>query len=418
MCSIGIFIVHLQVNGEADIALGDLSYTRYHLELMDLSVPYTSHCLTFLTPEALTDNSWKTLILPFSPSLWAGVLFFLFCVGTLFYVLEHLTAWIQRKNQKNHPHPVESKTKVFVLNNGKSFLASKRSKRRKRTTKDIFDGYGDCILLTYSMMLFVSLPKFPRSWPLRCLTGWYWVYCILIVVTYRASLTAILANPAPRVTIDTLEELATSPIACGVWDEQNKEFFAKASDEISQEINEKITIINHVDDVVSRMSHGKFAYYENTHILREIRFKHDQIESNRGKSLHIMSKCAINMPISIGLEKNSPLKPRLDRLLRQIIESGLVGKWLLDSVAPFESSVEEPPQEALMDLKKLYGVIVALAIGFTLAILAFVGELLYWNYVTKKSPLYDKYNLAKLYAPKIRPRVVIVEHRSHQTHHI
>lgn len=59
------FSQNFQVNGRADIALADLYYTSYNLEHMDLSVPYNVECLTFLTPEALTDNSWQTLILPF-----------------------------------------------------------------------------------------------------------------------------------------------------------------------------------------------------------------------------------------------------------------------------------------------------------------------------------------------------------------
>ena len=53
------------VDGGANIALGDIYHTPYYMEHMDLSVPYSSECLTFLTPEALTDNSWQTLILPF-----------------------------------------------------------------------------------------------------------------------------------------------------------------------------------------------------------------------------------------------------------------------------------------------------------------------------------------------------------------
>lgn len=53
------------MDGAADIALGDLYYIPYFLEVMDLSIPYSSQCLTFLTPEALSDNSWQTLILPF-----------------------------------------------------------------------------------------------------------------------------------------------------------------------------------------------------------------------------------------------------------------------------------------------------------------------------------------------------------------
>ncbi|XP_052126932.1 uncharacterized protein LOC113216004, partial [Frankliniella occidentalis] len=52
-------------SGRAELVLGDLHYSPFHLRLMDLSVPYHSECLTFLTPEATTDNSWQTLILPF-----------------------------------------------------------------------------------------------------------------------------------------------------------------------------------------------------------------------------------------------------------------------------------------------------------------------------------------------------------------
>lgn len=53
------------INGNADFFLGDLHYTMHHLNYLDLSTPYNTECLTFLTPEALTDNSWKLLILPF-----------------------------------------------------------------------------------------------------------------------------------------------------------------------------------------------------------------------------------------------------------------------------------------------------------------------------------------------------------------
>lgn len=146
------------------------------------------------------------------------------------------------------------------------------------------------------------------------------------------------------------------------------------------------------------MSQGKFAYYENVFFLREMRHKHDQIESNKLKYLHIMKECAINMPISIGLEKNSPLKPSFDRLLRQVMEAGLTSKWLSDSIQRFEASIEEPPQEALMDLKKLYGVLFALLVGYSISLLALIGENLYWKFVTKRNTLYDKYDAMKLYS--------------------
>lgn len=35
--------------------------------------------------------------------MWAGVLFFLFCVGMVFYVFEHINIWIQRNEpEQNH----------------------------------------------------------------------------------------------------------------------------------------------------------------------------------------------------------------------------------------------------------------------------------------------------------------------------
>lgn len=62
----------------------------------------------------------------------------------------------------------------------------------------LFHDLPNSFLYTFSMLVMVSMPKLPTGWSLRILTGWYWVYCILVVVAYRASMTAILANPAPR----------------------------------------------------------------------------------------------------------------------------------------------------------------------------------------------------------------------------
>lgn len=63
--NLSIYYKYTQINGKADFALADLYYTPYNLEKMDLSIPYTTQCLTFLTPASSTDNSWQTLILPF-----------------------------------------------------------------------------------------------------------------------------------------------------------------------------------------------------------------------------------------------------------------------------------------------------------------------------------------------------------------
>lgn len=100
-----------------------------------------------------------------------------------------------------------------------------------------------------------------------------------------------------------------------------------------------------------------------------------------------MRDCIINMPVSLGLQKNSPLKPRVDQLIRRMLEAGLVEKWLYDvmkgAVLP-GSHTENDGTKALMNLQKMYGALVALAIGYGLSFLALLGELLHFRYVVKK----------------------------------
>lgn len=60
------------VKGVAAFFLGDLHYTMRHYRLLELSSPYKTECLTFLTPESLTENSWKLLILPFTYVKFSG----------------------------------------------------------------------------------------------------------------------------------------------------------------------------------------------------------------------------------------------------------------------------------------------------------------------------------------------------------
>lgn len=104
-----------------------------------------------------------------------------------------------------------------------------------------------------------------------------------------------------------------------------------------------------------------------------------------------MEECTLYMPISIGIDKNSPLKPKIDELIQYAIEGGLINKWHQDAISSFAASVEEPPEEALMDLKKFYGALVALGCGLTLSILSFFAELLHWQFFVKRHPKYDKY---------------------------
>lgn len=143
---------------------------------------------------------------------------------------------------------------------------------------------------------------------------------------------------------------------------------------------------------LERIAEGQFAYFENEYFLRELYQNYAA-----DKNLHVMKQCAINMPISIGLEKNSPLKEHVDKLLRRIIEAGLVQKWLADSVQKIGMNQGEESQEALITLKKMYGALVALGVGFLIALLILLTEILYWRYwVLKKLKKSNKISIVSI----------------------
>lgn len=393
--------------------------------------------------------------------MWIGVIIGLCLGGFIFYGLARFQYFLMSNNKKSNEivpwNPIQEEIRIDRRENGSTYSTFIVPSMYYPTNHNVqlepkseglylFGDLFNSFLYTYSMLLVVSLPKLPTGWSLRVLTGWYWLYCILIVVSYRASMTAILANPAPRVTIDTLQQLADSTVRCGGWGDQILDFFLTSLDTAGQKVGQKFENVENPDSAVVRIAKGEFAYYENQYFLKAISVKRqiqlasgpeikndtytatlngqgsdsplemnsteisqngaEKVENER--NLHIMATCVINMPISIGLQKNSPLKPRADEFLRRVIEAGLIEKWLNDVMSTILNAevVQDEKIKALMNLKKLYGAIVMLLAGYGFSLLVLIFELVYWHCVVTKKPHFDKYSINKFYSRKSRKSLI------------
>ncbi|EDW72727.2 uncharacterized protein Dwil_GK17029 [Drosophila willistoni] len=397
----------------ARFAIGDLHLFQAYSHLVELSYPHNFECLTFLTPESTADNSWQTFILPFSGGMWAGVLLSLFVVGSVFYMISFLNAMLSNDGENNKKtffrclrwNRLKSEDRVDKNVWQRSSFRIALMRRRSTAVvkyRDIFDDYPNCILLTYSMLLYVALPRMPRNWPLRVLTGWYWIYCILLVATYRASFTAILANPAARITIDTLQELLYSHLPLSTELTENRQFFLDSSDSVAQQLGTSMNIMTHSNDMIARIAKGQCAYYDNEFYLRYLRSTDDSVSDaadaatttngvgSGSAALHIMHECVIQMPVVIALEKNSAIKEHVDTYIKYLAESGLIAKWLRDAIQRLPAE-EEAPQEALMNLRKFWSSFVALIIGYLIAICAILAENWHFRHYIMKHPMYDTY---------------------------
>ncbi|KAK0174937.1 hypothetical protein PV327_010640 [Microctonus hyperodae] len=303
----------------ANFLIGDFHYTLRHHRILELSYPYNTECLTFITPESLTQNSWMLLIIPFKLYTWIAVIL-LFLVAA--YILNRFSLFYQKQIMPFKRNTFIKGADIQISNVAITILKRTENLQKQNNINEqlkslqLFTDVKNSMLYTYGMLLQVSLPRLPKAWALRLFIGWWWLYSILITVAYRASMTASLANPV-------------------------------------------------------------------------------------AKNLHIMKECVILMPISIGMNRNSPLKPQVDQLVRNVVESGLVEKWLSDVMEwskIAEIRYESDAPKALVDLYKLYGALIALGIGYLLGFISLIAENLYWKYVVMKNPAYDKYQMDTYYA--------------------
>jgi hypothetical protein len=129
--------------------------------------------------------------------MWAAVFVALILAGFVFYALANYHSHIVSAAinlQTNNVIMVQERSRL----NDRKVVHVQEAGKKPDDGLYLFSELENGILYTYGMLLLISLPKFPSGWPLRVLTGWWWIYCILLVVAYRASMTAILANPTPR----------------------------------------------------------------------------------------------------------------------------------------------------------------------------------------------------------------------------
>lgn len=134
--------------------------------------------------------------------MWIFVLIALFSLGFIFHALSKFYYYIYDKYETTHHSAASNVSDVInklKLHTTYSELVNKnRLQNNNLKGLYMFEEIINSVLYTYGMLLLISLPRFPNGWSLRMLTGWYSLYCSLVAVSYRASMTAILAKPASR----------------------------------------------------------------------------------------------------------------------------------------------------------------------------------------------------------------------------
>lgn len=134
--------------------------------------------------------------------MWMCVLSAVLTLGLIFHLLAKFYYNLYESFTSSHqPIPSAGSRRSSTVKLHTSYhdlkIRSEHHSHRPRGLY-IFGEVINSVMYSYGMLLLVSLPRFPSGWSLRMLTGWYSLYCTLVTVSYRASMTAILAKPASR----------------------------------------------------------------------------------------------------------------------------------------------------------------------------------------------------------------------------
>lgn len=124
-------------------------------------------------------------------NVWIGVSVSVFSVGLAF----HLLAVFYKDNLSTYG----KSSRIFTLyKTDKNIMQHNKKYNAEMTGMELFTDAVNSFLYTFSMLVQVSLPRIPRPWSLRVLIGFWWTFSLLVAFSYRASLTAALAQPVAK----------------------------------------------------------------------------------------------------------------------------------------------------------------------------------------------------------------------------
>jgi hypothetical protein len=267
-------------SGSADIALGALPLTLFLSEYADPTVPYFHTPVQWIVPCSKPLARWGTMFNVFSLSVWICLYSSMFLVGIVIYVIA-----------RNSEHPVYSSLQSSLLN-------------------------------VWSVALEISVHKMPKSFRVRSLFL-IWVFvCLAFCIIFQALFTTYLVNPRMERKIDTTDDLIASGIEYGYSEEYNNAIHDRYFRANQRQCADVYTCLDNV------IKYGNFATVSTA-------FHADYYRTRLSWHDRHLPVCKMKEDISrhnavMYLTKGHPLLRRINKVIRTMVESGMIVKWTND----------------------------------------------------------------------------------------
>lgn len=316
------------VRGEVDLAFGDLYVMPSWLPHISFSQIYKTDYDCFVVPGPKPLANWMALIAPFSANTWLATCATLLLVTVALFL-------------------------AGKLNQRKSFIAS--------------------FIFALGQLLWIQQPRFPdgRASVCRLFLIWCWLFAATILSTvYRSGLISFLTRPFAQQPIDTIQQLVESPLHKMMFSDFYKTVLLNSSDPHRRQLGHQLTTTNNISHMMALLETGQWAVDSSLDSLNYLMMT----PSGSAHYLHVMKERLFPTRSSFGLQKDSPLKARIDLVLQRLTEAGLIDYHRSMKPSGRHPQSASKPTLVRFSLINLEGAFYLLGIGILVSTMAFLIE--------------------------------------------
>ena len=319
------------LGNDSDISIGNMKYDPDYSFQLELTDSHFTDTYTWYVPRALRRPQWIAVARVFVPRAWL-----------LLFLAVLLSALLMRYLSRSLP--------LTVPQDG------------------TYRSTANCLSISCSVMLGVSVPRLPLSNPLRVIFFFLVVFCMAVNSIFQSYVTSWLVEPGFQHQMDNFEELTESSL--NVFISERDEWYLGNTDiergRIKQYNDTKSWKQMFYEDRISAilLSSSKMSY-----VFSSIQNKY-----------HALSENSIQLHSVMLVKKGWPFLNQTNRVIRRLVEGGIPNKIMnriISSNPNRHRSVgaRSPVAEySSISVEQLQVAFLILGVGLGVSLLAFVVE--------------------------------------------
>ena len=310
---------------QVDIGVGDLYFHSLWQPHVSCSAIYKIDYDGFLVPAPQPYARWTAIVYPLSLPVWIATLISLILIVTGL----HLTA----------------------------------VRRRQSVDSIVYTLLGQFISVQQPDRI-----SHHRSASFILLSLWLLGVATVIPTVYRSQMISYMTSPVSTKPIDTIQQLAAyTRLGKIIYADYYKKVLLNSTDPHRRLLGHQLVTTHNQTYMYSLLDSGHWAVDSSLDTLR-------YYASNQHSNVHLMTEPLFPTRSCFGLQKDSPLKSHLDRVIQRLIESGLIDYQRSQFARRIQPKTGTDINNIAFTLQHLQGAFYLLTIGLSVSTVALIVE--------------------------------------------